>query len=161
MTDRQVSGIANVGSNLDTPMAATEVKEITYYDRGAGDANGNVKSPLKVVQEVKDGTVGYVKARMQLQNAKYDPIPDLLNSFRRYSVYGAVPGGDEYCRAPKLASIFDFKLYEYNSLRRSASDLVFSRSKGLYCNAYIPEELKRCDDPKKLGSGLGKVPSGV
>lgn len=160
MTDRQVSGISNIGSNLDTPIAPTEVREITYYDRGAGDANGNVKSPLKVVQEVRDGTAGYVKARMQLQNAKYDPIPDLLNSFRRYSVYGAVPGGEEYCRAPKLASIFDFKVYEYNSLNSSekVNDIIFSRSKGYFCNAYIPEELKRCDDPKNWVADWEKSP---
>jgi hypothetical protein len=146
LDDHKVSGLSNIGANLDSPEAPTGVKKVQFYDAGAGEGADYVKGDLKVVQKTKDGTAGYVKVKYQFDNAKYDPIPDLLNDFRKYSIYGAIPGGEEYCRAPKLTTLFDFKANEYNSVNPgNPNDLVFSRSKGLYCNAAIPEEMKRCE----------------
>ena len=147
LDDHKVSGLNNTGSVLSAVAAPTGVKTTDFYEPGAGSASNYVKGDLKVVQETLDGTSGYVKVKYQFDNAKYDPIPDLLNDFRKYSIYGAVPGGEEYCRAPKLTTLFDFKANEYNSIDPGKpNDLVYSRSKGVYCNAAIPDEMERCEN---------------
>lgn len=154
-----VSNVESDVGHLNAPDAGTGVAPLTYYDAGAGEAANFVKSPLKVVQKTHDGTVGYVKARFQFQNAVYDPIPDLLNDFRKYSIYGSVPGGDEYCRSPKIAGVFDFSVKDYNVENvGGGGDIIQNRGKGIYCNAAIPEELKRCDDRRNWTTTEEKSP---
>lgn len=145
-----VSKVESAEGYLNRPDAATGVAPLSYYDAGAGESNNFVKEPFKVVQKTHDGTTGYVKATFEFNNAIYDPIPDLLNDFRRYSVYGAIPGGDEYCRSPKIASVFDFvaKDYDVENDARGGGNVVQNRAKGVYCNAAISDEMKRCDNPK-------------
>ena len=139
-----------------TPHIDNGVQKISYYDGGSGDY---LNSPFQATQRTRDGTVGYVKGRMALNTAKYDPIPDLLNDFRKYSVYGSVPGGEEYCRSPKLGSIFNFKIQEYDATgNQNSASLVKNRTKGVYCNAAIPDELKRCDKSENWVSANEKSP---
>jgi len=111
-------------------------------------------------QKTKDGTSGYVYTKYQYLNQKYDPIPDLLNDFREYTVYGIIPGGSGgVCRTPKIATLVDFNTTEYISNSRNVRanqdglTLNFAISRGLFCNEVIPDELDRCETGDDITPG--------
>ena len=104
-----------------------------------------VQPNLIVKQKAMDGIGGYTMSRFRFRNAKYDPIPDLLNDFRKYSVYGVMAG--DVCRTPKINSIIDINESNFNSENTgSNSPLIDMYTAGVHCNSYIPEEMKKCED---------------
>ncbi len=109
---------------------------------------------LKLIQESKDGTTGYVYTTYGYANEKYDPIPQILDKFRKYSVWGVVPSGSSlYCRTPKIASLASFQTYEMNDIagyNSGGMNINASDSMGISCNSMIAEELSRCDDGSDL-----------
>lgn len=147
--------------NIPEP-TLTETPTVGLNDK---DTDSSGRDYLKNVgfanlyQKTKDGTSGYVYTKYKYLNQKYDPIPDLLNEFRQYTVMGIIPGGGEdVCRAPKIASLVDFKTTEYISNSRDVNansdglTLNFAISRGLFCNEVIPEELDRCDNAVDITS---------
>lgn len=148
--------------NIPEP-TLTETPTVGLYDKDV-DASGN--PTLKNVgyanlyQRTKDGTSGYIYTKYQYLNQKYDPIPDLLNDFREYTIYGIIPGGSgNVCRTPKLATLVDFKTTEYISNSRDARanqdglTMNFAVSRGLLCNEVIPDELDRCETGEDVTPG--------
>lgn len=106
---------------------------------------------LKVIQDVKKGTLGAVRGKVSFANAKYDPIPEILNGFRDYSMFGKMPTNDSYCKTPKLTALVDMKVLELdvsseNYLKvKKGSSLIDNYTAGFHCNGYMPEELAKCD----------------
>ncbi|NBO17304.1 MAG: hypothetical protein EBV07_00205 [Proteobacteria bacterium] len=123
----------------------------SYRLKDLGDAS--------LYQKTKDGTSGYIYTKYQYLNQKYDPIPDLLNDFRKYTSMGIIPvGGKHICKTPKLATLIDFKTTEYTTNSRDSRGganedgltLNFSSSRGAFCNELIPEELDRCENGQDI-----------
>lgn len=108
---------------------------------------------IKVIQNVKKGTLGAVRGRFSFSNAKYDPIPEILNGFRDYSMFGKMPTKDIYCKTPKLTALVDLKVYELDVSGKSylnvkpSSSLIDNYTAGMHCNSYMPEEMAKCDGP--------------
>ena len=137
----------NFGSDTNTEnIPMQEFDSATGNPRSAGE--------FKIFQQTKDGTSGYVYTKYDYINEKYDPIPDLLNDFRKYSIYGIIPaGGTQFCRTPKLATLLDFRTQEYAKNSGTGSppeknegfDMNFATSSGAFCNEAIPGELDRCE----------------
>ena len=153
ISNQDLRGEEASGQLMNNPAAPSGIKDITYYqDEGDSSTVDNLKDSLVAKQFTLNGTTGTVRTAFEFANAKYDPIPDLLNDFRKYSIYGSIPGGEEYCRAHQITSVFDFKANEYNYSKRNENDLtgdlVGSHSRGIYCNAQIPDEMERCNDPR-------------
>lgn len=144
---KQISSLTNRTTDFDK--GTTQIPEITKLDEGAGESNDYVSPQIRVVQLTRDGTNGLAFGRFKMRNAKYDPIPDLLNDFRKYSIYGAVPGnGGEYCRTPKIGSSVDIQASTFNIRNPSATgDINDTYTAGMHCNSQIPEEMDRCEDP--------------
>lgn len=160
VSNQDLRGDEANGNLRNNPAAPSGVKDISYFQNEGGSPTvDHLKDSLVVKQFTLDGTVGTVRAAFEFANAKYDPIPDLLNDFRKFSIYGSVPGGEEYCRSPQVASVFDFKANEYEYGKRAegdrAYDLVSSHTRGIHCNAQIPDEMERCNDPRNwIGSDM-------
>jgi hypothetical protein len=133
-------------------VGATQIPENTYLadEPKIGDVDPDyVKPSLIVKQRTKDGTSGYTMTRFKFRNAKYDPIPDLLNEFRKYSVYGAMAG--DICRTPKINSIIDINESNFNSENTgSKAPLIDMYTAGIHCNSYIPEEMEKCEDESQI-----------
>jgi hypothetical protein len=147
--------ISSMEKDFDIPEpSATETPTVGLNEVAPDPVTG--KPYLKNIgfanlyQKTKDGTSGYVYTKFDYFNQKYDPIPDLLNDFRRYTTWGIVPGGNAVCRTPKLATLVDFKTTEMTNFSRKDADeggldLNFAISRGALCNEVIPEELDRCE----------------
>ena len=138
------------------------VSDITVTDKAFDDKTRIKSEPyiegerlipgMKVVQETSDGTTGSLKAKYSFQNAKYDPIPQVLNGFRDFATYAVVPSINSICRAPKLGAVVDIRVRELdysgrNFLSTKPSSAIENYTAGLHCNSYIPEELDRCNVP--------------
>lgn len=146
-------------SNYNVPNAfeagnvpTVPLKEVTI--NSSGEVRENVIGSTSLYQLTNDGTKGYVYTKYDYLNQKYDPIPDLLNDFRDYTVFGNIPsGGLQYCRTPKLATLVDFKTAEFITNTRTNSgnpnedglDMNYSVSRGVFCNEVMPDEFERCD----------------
>ena len=124
----------------------TRIKSESYIE------GNDTQQGMKVVQETSDGTTGSLKAKYSFQNAKYDPIPQVLNGFRDFATYAKVPSINNICRAPKLGAVVDIRVRELdysgrNFLSTKPSSAIENYTAGLHCNSYIPEEMARCDEP--------------
>jgi len=152
-TTKQVSSLDVFGVFNNPYNPKTQIPLITKLDESAGEGKNYVSPEVMVLQDTKDGTVGDIKTRFKIRNAKYDPIPDVLSDFKRYSVFGIFAG--DSCKTPKMGSNVDIKVgdFEYYDKNKeigdgSLDDTSYTRS--VLCNAYIPEELDRCKDLKNL-----------
>lgn len=140
---KYISDITVTEKNFDEK---TRIKSESYIE-GEDTQDG-----MKVVQETSDGTTGALKAKFSFNNAKYDPIPQVLNGFRDFATYAKVPSINDICRAPKLGAVIDVRVRELdfagrNFLSTKPSSAIENYSAGLHCNSYIPEEMERCDEP--------------
>jgi hypothetical protein len=117
------------------------------------DNNTTSYDEIKVIQNVKKGTLGAVRGKFSFSNAKYDPIPEILNGFRDYSMFGKMPTNDYYCKTPKLTALVDLKVFELDISSESylkvkpSSSLIDNYTAGMHCNSYMPEEMSKCDRP--------------
>jgi hypothetical protein len=110
-----------------------------------------ISGNIKAIQKTKTGNVGDAEAKFRFRNAKYDPIPDLLNDFSKYTVVGYNAG--DYCKTPKIASLVDIKNSEFNSKNIISYDggyPIENYTAGLHCNTAIPEELERCGKSENI-----------
>jgi hypothetical protein len=165
---QNISSLENPANRPDVTFGSnTNTKQIPMTEFDSATGSGKDDGAFKIFQRTKDGTSGYVYTKYDYVNEKYDPIPELLNEFRKYSIYGIIPaGGSRYCRTPKLATLLDFRTQEYakntgtNSPpeKNEGFDMNFSTSSGVFCNEAIPEELDRCDNLPNGADGPDVAP---
>lgn len=152
-----VSAIDNPNAEFEDESQVNEVPKLI----GESKPNGSyISGNLRFVQKTVVANIGDAEARFRYRNAKYDPIPDLLNDFSRYTVVGYNAG--DYCKTPKIASLVDIKDSNFNSVDLDDSDLynvgkqpsstLQNYSAGLHCNTAIPEELERCKDSRNYST---------
>jgi len=138
----QVSSIRNIDLSLENGI--TEISGRTLLTPEEEDED-NVRREIKIIQKTEVGNSGSKQSRFKIRNAKYDPIPELLNDFRRYSVMGAMAG--DYCKTPKINSIVNISTSTFNSNNTDGfQDPLYNFTAGAHCNTAIPEELDRCED---------------